>query len=513
MIRRACATLIGLLAALGAQARPPIGADMTGDWVVTAAPSNPGVRLLHIARAANGVTGTITSDWYGELPMLDVTTEPAALSFSIYNGNPRIARMRFRFAQVGSQWHLTGAGRRGSSDAPAHRATGAELARLTFHAAPLPPLRELPDDGLARTPPMGWSSWNKFEAAIDDVTVRATADAMVRSGLRDAGYHYVNIDDGWQGARDAQGILHPNARFPDMKALADYVHARGLKIGIYSSPGPKTCAGFPGSYGHAAQDAKTFAAWGIDYLKYDLCSGEGFFNTAESVRATYQEMGAALRATGRPIVYSLCEYGRFDVGAWGRKVGGHLWRTTRDITDDYGNMAGIGFESDGMPDHAGPGGWNDPDMLEIGNGGMTADEERTHLVLWAMQAAPLMLGNDLTTAAPATLALLSNRAVIVIDQDRLGVQGRRASIDRATEVWTKMLADGTTAVALFNRADKAQDVVAVWRQIGLADDGAVHDVWTGTDTPHPGTNYTARVPARGVVLLIVRPPSQRQIVG
>jgi alpha-galactosidase len=216
---------------------------------------------------------------------------------------------------------------------------------------------------------MGWSSWNKFADRIDDKTVRAMADAMVATGLRDAGYRYINIDDGWQGERDAQGVLHPNARFPDMKALADYVHARGLKIGIYSSQGPRTCAGYEGSYGHVQQDAQTFAAWGFDYLKYDLCSGEWFYPDADTVKRSYHEMGAALAATGRPIVFSLCEYGRFDVGTWGRDVGGQLWRTTGDITDDYATMARIGFDKNGdpawrapwleRPGHARSGQWRD----------------------------------------------------------------------------------------------------------------------------------------------------------
>ena len=474
-------------------------ADLHGSWVVENAPGNPGVRLLTVA--PDGAPGTATSDWYGVLPMLEARREGAALAFTIYNGNPRIPRMAFRLVPAGAAARFSGA----RFDVPAHRASAAEIAALSFRPVPLPPLRDLAPDGLAPTPPMGWSSWNRFGAKIDDRTVRAMADAVVASGLRDAGYTYVNIDDGWQGARDAAGVLQPNARFPDMRALAAYVHARGLKLGLYSSPGPKTCAGFPGSYGHVEQDARTWAAWGIDYLKYDLCSGEGFYHTPESVRAAYQQMGEALRATGRPIVYSLCEYGRFDVGAWGRKVGGHLWRTTRDITDDYGNMAGIGFANNGRPEHAGPGGWNDPDMLEIGNGGLSADEARTHMTLWAISAAPLMLGNDLRGMTPETLALLANREVLAVDQDKLGQQGRRAGIDRGTEVWTKPLADGSFAVALFNRADKPQAVVAIWGQIGLPEIVTVRDLWAGKDVGESRHNYTARVPGHGAVLLRVRP--------
>ena len=281
------------------------------------------------------------------------------------------------------------------------------------------PLGTLAPDGLAATPPMGWSSWNRFADRIDDATIRAMADALVTSGLRDAGYVYVNIDDGWQGTRGPDGALRANDRFPDMKALADYVHARGLKLGIYSAPGPRTCAGYEGSYGHVAQDARTFAAWGVDYLKYDLCSGEWFYDTAERVKQAYHAMGQALRATGRPILFSLCEYGRFDVADWGRSVGGHVWRTTGDITDDYKTMADIGFERNPRFPHHGPGGWNDPDMLEVGNGGMTRDEYRTHMALWAMQAAPVIMGHDLRRMTDDTPRLLAMLAVISIDQVRL----------------------------------------------------------------------------------------------
>ena len=238
---------------------------------------------------------------------------------------------------------------------------------------------------------MGWNSWNYFADKIDDATVRAEADLMAVNGMRDAGYVYVNIDDTWQGTRDAHGIIHPNSRFPDMKALADYVHAKGLKLGIYSSPGPKTCAGYEGSYGHETQDADTYAAWGIDYLKYDLCSmGEMMIAThsmdaAQAMQiAAYKKMGDALRATGRPIVYSLCQYGVGDVWRWGPSVGANLWRTTGDISDSYERMMFIGLEQMGLSKFSHPGGWNDPDMLEIGNGGMTEDESRTHMSLWAI---------------------------------------------------------------------------------------------------------------------------------
>ena len=361
---------------------------------------------------------------------------------------------------------------------------------------------------LAATPPMGWNSWNHFAGKIDDAGVRAQADAMVASGMRDAGYVYVNIDDTWQGTRDAQGVIHPNARFPDMKALADYVHSKGLKLGLYSSPGPKTCAGFEGSYGHEDQDAKTYAAWGIDYLKYDLCSlsapmiAAGSLAKAQAIElAAYRKMGEALRATGRPIVYSLCQYGFSQVWRWGGDVGGNLWRTTGDIEDKYARMAAIGFGQAGLSKFARPGRWNDPDMLEVGNGGMNATEYRTHMSLWALLAAPLLAGNDLSTMTRETAAILTNRDVIAIDQDPLGAQGDRVSAEGPLEIWAKPLAGGGKAVGLFNTSDLPATMAVNFRAMGLK--GAVRDVWTGKAVETPSGRYVVDVPAHGVVLLRV----------
>jgi alpha-galactosidase len=280
---------------------------------------------------------------------------------------------------------------------------------------------------LAARPPMGWNSWNHFKSKVDDAAVRAQAEAMVASGMRDAGYTYINIDDTWEGDRDAQGNIQANSKFPDMKALADFVHSKGLKLGIYSSPGSKTCAKFEGSYGHELQDARTYAAWGIDYLKYDLCGLRDQMKAAPTPEAAhkimvdaYTKMHDALLSTGRPIVFSLCQYGNDAVWEWGASVGGNLWRTTGDISDKYGSMADIGFGQAGLARFAGPGHWNDPDMLEVGNGGMNADEYRTHMSLWAILAAPLLAGNDLSTMTPETVALLTNRDVIAVDQDPAG---------------------------------------------------------------------------------------------
>ncbi len=351
---------------------------------------------------------------------------------------------------------------------------------------------------VARTPPMGWNSWNHFECKVSDAIVRAQADAMVASGMKAAGYVYVNIDDCWQGSRDAQGFIRPNERFPDMKALADYVHSKGLKLGIYSSPGPKTCAGYEGSFGHEEQAAQTYAAWGIDYLKYDWCSAQG------DEIAAYTKMHDALRRTGRPIVYSLCQYGMERVWSWGASVGGNLWRTTGDITDNYDRMALIGFGQNGLERFAGPGHWNDPDMLEIGNGGMNDDEYRTHMSLWCLLAAPLLAGNDLTKMTPATLAILTSPEVIAVDQDPAGTQGRRVSQEGPFEVWVRPLADGSKAVGLFNRGSSAMPVTAQFRDIGVGGKAHVHDLWARKNLGVMEGSYTANVPRHGVVLIQVK---------
>jgi alpha-galactosidase len=366
------------------------------------------------------------------------------------------------------------------------------------------------DDGIASTPPMGWNSWNHFAEKIDDKTVRAQADAMVASGMRDAGYTYINIDDTWEGERDAAGYIHSNNKFPDMKALADYVHSKGLKIGIYSSPGPKTCAGFEGSEGHEKQDAETYAKWGIDYLKYDLCSLGNEMRKAPTPEAAHQimidaylKMRDALRSAGRPIVFSLCQYGVDAVWKWGPDVGGNLWRTTGDINDSYARMATIGFSQAGLARFAGPGHWNDPDMLEVGNGGMSLDEYRTHISLWAILAAPLLAGNDLTTMTPETIALLTNREAIAIDQDKLGRQGDRVSAVGPIEIWARSLADNSKAVGVFNRHEVPLSAIVDFRQLGFRGAAKVRDIWNAKDLGLMTDTYTVTVPPHGVVFLRV----------
>jgi alpha-galactosidase len=356
-------------------------------------------------------------------------------------------------------------------------------------------------NGPARTPPMGWNSWNHFACKVTAADVRSAADAIVSTGMKSAGYIYVNIDDCWQGTRDEKGVIHPNEKFPDMKGLSDYVHTKGLKLGIYSSPGPKTCGGYEGSLGHEELDAQTYANWGIDYLKYDYCSFQG---DVPAQMAAYKKMHEALEKTGRAIVFSLCQYGMDRVWRWGPSVGGNLWRTTGDISDDYDRMAYIGFGQNGLERFAAPGHWNDPDMLEVGNGKMNKDEYRTHMSLWCLLAAPLLAGNDLSKMTPDTLAILTNPEVIAVDQDALGIQGHRVAQEGQLEVWVKLLADGSKAVGLFNRGESVMPVTAHFRDVGVGDTASVRDLWEKRDLGVFNSSFTAQVPTHGVVLLKVK---------
>ena len=370
---------------------------------------------------------------------------------------------------------------------------------------PLPPLHDLPDNGLVRTPPMGWNSWNKFAGRITDADVRTMADAMVSSGMNNVGYVYINIDDTWEAGRDAQGNILTNKKFPDMKALADYVHSKGLKIGIYSSPGPLTCAGYAASFGHEEQDAKTFATWGIDYLKYDLCSARAIYEITEpNQQGLYQKMGEALEHSGRPMVYSLCQYGLTEVWTWGTKVGGNLWRTTGDIRDTWDSMDKIGFSQIAISSYTRPGHWNDPDMLEIGNGGMNADEYRTHMSLWSMLAAPLIAGNDLRSMSDETKSILMNKEVIAIDQDPAAKPVQSLSVNGQMETLTRVLADGSLIVGVFNRGGTAMPAALPWSSLPADFSGkklAVRDLWKHESVAMSGGRYTESVPAHGVRLL------------
>ncbi len=364
---------------------------------------------------------------------------------------------------------------------------------------------------LALTPPMGWNSWNVWGTSVDATKVRNAAGSFIRSGLANYGYQYVNIDDAWEGSRDSEGNIEPNAKFGDIGQLAAEVHSIGLKLGIYSSPGPKTCAGYEASYRHELSDAKTYARWGVDYLKYDWCSyGEIVKgSTLFDFQKPYLVMREALDQSGRDIVFSLCQYGMGDVYKWGKSVGGNLWRTTGDITDTWSSMSSIGFSHSERASGASPGGWNDPDMLVVGQLGwsssirpthLTPNEQITHITLWSMLAAPLILGCDLTKLDAFTCDLITNPEVLDVDQDSLGKAATRAWKRGDLEVWTRPLYDGSTAVALFNRGSEAADFQLSWRQLGLARPGRVHDLWTRHDVIHQGMSLRKKVAGHGAAL-------------
>ncbi len=364
------------------------------------------------------------------------------------------------------------------------------------------------------TPPMGWNSWNHFGKNVTEEDIRAAADALVTSGMRDAGYIYVNLDGSWEGDRDSNGMLHVNpAKFNDMKSLADYIHSKGLKFGIYSSPGPVTCGGFTASYQHEEQDARMFAEWGVDFLKYDLCSyrqsitGQGLEKERELDIAAYEKMHQALIKTGRPIIYSLCQYGLDNVWEWGPKVGATMWRTTDDIKDNYESMSNYGFSQAGLSKYVSPGHWNDPDMLQIGNGGMNADEYRTQMSLWALVAAPLLAGNDLTQMDDTARSILLNKEVIAVDQDPLGRAGDRVWAAGPFELWARPLQDGAVAVGLFNRLGGVAQMTFKLSDIGWSGHALARNLWTHQDLGSIGESFTTTVPRHGVVMLLLKKPA------
>lgn len=425
-------------------------------------------------------------------------------------------------------------------------------------------------DTICLTPPLGWNSWNHFHRNIDDAKVRAAADAMVASGLREHGWSFINIDDCWQGARDEQGRIRANEKFPDMRALADYVHGKGLKFGIYSSPGPQTCAGFTGSYRHEDQDALMYAAWGVDYVKYDWCSygqiaplhaeqkyAERFPEFAnqlktlaaqrtallakrprtqeesdrllddlrkldeihakmdpekkkavnlEVLQEPYQLFRASMDRVDRDIVYSFCQYGMGNVWEWGREAGGNCWRTTGDISPSWESLSRIGFSQNGLEKWAGPGHWNDPDMLEIGNGNLTPDEMYTHMTLWCLLSAPLLIGCDMTRMDDLVVSLFSNDEVLAVNQDPLGRQGYRVKQDGTNEVWIKPLTDGTTAVGFFNRGEPPATVAVRWSELKLSGNEAVRDLWRQKDLGRQPAGLSATVAPHGAELFRVGSP-------
>ena len=347
--------------------------------------------------------------------------------------------------------------------------------------------------------------------------IKGMADAVVKSGMKEAGYIYVNIDDCWQVSRDANANIVPDPqRFPHgMKAVGDYIHSLGLKFGVYSDAGTKTCGGRPGGLGHEYQDALQYASWGVDYLKYDWCN-----TTTQDPKASYENIRAALDATGRPIVLSICEWGDGKPWLWGKEVGGNLWRTTGDINDRFGGqekwpdgsccsngVLAILDQEAPLQSYAGPGHWNDPDMLEVGNGGMTDTEYRSHFSLWAILAAPLIAGNDLRSMRPEIHDILTNKEVIAIDQDPLGRQGRRVAQHGDTEVWAKQMRDGSRAVILLNRGAGEQEVAVQWEELGYTRNipASVRDLWQHKDLGKFSGKFSARVASHGVVMVTVRP--------
>ncbi len=378
-------------------------------------------------------------------------------------------------------------------------------------------------EGLALTPPMGWNSWNKFHCNVSEALIRETADAMVSSGMKDAGYQYVNIDDCWHGTRDSLGFIRPNsAHFPSgIKALADYIHSKGLKLGIYSDAGSKTCAGRPGSRGYENQDAEMYARWGVDYLKYDWCNTDSL-----SAVGAYMTMRDALYRTGRPIVFSICEWGSNKPWFWAPAVG-HLWRTTSDIhpcfdcLTEHDHARGVYVSWGVMPilesqvplrAYAGPGHWNDPDMLEVGNG-MSASEDRAHFTMWAMLAAPLISGNDIGHMSSETAAILTNRGVIAVDQDSLGIEGFRYAVADSLEVWLKPLSHDAWAMVFLNRARSPRSASFDFRKEAVADSVSgrqarfgevtyhIRDLWANADRGTTAQPLNVTVPSHDVIAI------------
>jgi alpha-galactosidase len=377
--------------------------------------------------------------------------------------------------------------------------------------------------GLALTPPMGWNSWNKFSCNVNEQLIRETADAMVSSGMKDAGYQYIVIDDCWHGRRDSLGFIQPNPeRFPSgMKALADYIHAKGLKFGIYSDAGWKTCAGRPGSRGYEYQDAMKYAEWGIDYLKYDWCNTEGL-----NAEGAYLTMRNALYAAGRPIVFSLCEWGNNQPWEWGKDIG-HLWRTTGDITacfdcevnhgswSSWGIMKIVDMQKN-VRIHAGPDHWNDPDMMEVGNG-MSVNEDRAHFTLWCMLAAPLIAGNDLRNMSKETIEILTNPEALAVNQDSSGIQGFKSAAEDSLEIWYKPLSQDAWALCFLNRASITKEISFVWTENPVSDDFSKREIdfstttfklrnlWTRKDQGSTKKKLTANIPGHDVLFLKLTP--------
>ncbi|KAB1217593.1 Alpha-galactosidase [Morella rubra] len=372
------------------------------------------------------------------------------------------------------------------------------------------------DNGLAQTPQMGWNSWNFFACDINETVIKETADALVSTGLADLGYVYVNIDDCWSAVkRNSEDQLVPDPKtFPSgIKALADYVHAKGLKLGIYSDAGIFTCQVRPGSLYHENDDAELFASWGVDYLKYDNC-----YNLGIEPQKRYPPMCDALNATGRTIFYSICEWGVDDPALWARKVG-NSWRTTDDINDTWASMTIIADLNDKWAAYAGPGGWNDPDMLEVGNGGMAYQEYRGHFSIWALMKAPLLVGCDVRNMTAETYEILTNKEVIAVNQDSLGVQGRKVhstGTDGCRQVWAGPLSGNRLVVTLWNRCSEEATITAGWEAVGLESNTSVsiRDLWQHKDVAGDAvSSFSTQVDAHGCQMYIFTPnPPSRSMI-
>ncbi len=492
--------------------------DEVAQILTPAAPAKPRINGAAIQGVRPGSPFLYTIAATGERPMtFSAKHLPDGLSL-----DPLTGRITGTLNQLGTyQVTLKAKNRRGSSTRSFTIVVGSQI---------------------ALTPPMGWNSWNCFAGAVSEDKVKAAAKALVESGLADHGWTYVNVDDFWQNNyrtkdptlrgpyRDAQGNIQPNARFPDMKGLADYIHSLGLKAGLYSSPGPWTCGGCAGSWRHEAQDAAQYAAWGFDYLKYDWCSYEevaqgkvhsspdlptwqsshGMNDTAVA-SYPYNVMGLCLRAQPRDIFYSLCQYGMQDVWKWGESVQGNAWRTTGDINDSWSSMSRIGFRQDPAAPYAGPGHWNDPDMLVVGKVGwghlhptrLTPNEQYTHISLWCLLSAPLLIGCDLTQLDPFTLNLLENDEVLAVDQDTLGREATTVWKEGNECIYAKPLSDGSKAVGLFNLGETPTQIKVTWTELGLKGRLHVRDLWRQKDLGRHKDSYTVTVPRHGVALFKV----------
>lgn len=529
---RAIIAIVVMLA--GCYSLPAVARDMqdlVGTWIIQP-PSPPGIVLLQtvtfseakgVVVGSNNVFGSSkrpSTALVSDLKMIGDTVSFKVGDEKFYQlwegsfAQEDELHMKWFFVQDGKVMPVSTRVFRRSSTSEITARKAALPKNIIFTKLPLPKLRDLPPNGLAQTPPMGWSSWNRFLESIDDKEVRETADALVSSGLRDSGYTLVEVDDGWQGYRDDKGLLHSNSKFPDMKSLSDYVHSKGLKLGIYTTPGPVSCGGYVGSHGYETQDAHTFANWGVDFVMNDACSASEIYKTVPEMQALHQKMAEELRATGRPIVYKVHDaMNVFDdsrpLESWGRKVGANLWRTGGDLViGDRWKSVSERFERHGKPEDAGPGGWNDADNLVIGLDGVTAtdrpltlDESRTHMTLWSILASPLILGNDVRSMTDDVKSILMNKEVIAVDQDVLGKQGRRVVQHESSEVWAKPLSDGSLAVALFNRGAVASNISVTWSDLGLHGTQKIRDIWRHADLGELSSEYSALVPSHGGVLL------------